>query len=593
MYQFLKVDVHTLKVEEHLQRLMDGTYRLPEFQRTFVWDEERILQLWDSLYQGFPIGQVMLWQPKDTDFPMRAFGRRQTDATPNRDTVAVIDGQQRLTALLVVLSGDTDLRFDLAREKFVLGGTGENLLRLDCLRGASGESVPFESVIEQDYFRVHATEAQRRAFGTALHRLNGILRNRALPSQTIKEADYGTVLSVFRRLNQQGEPLNEAQLTMASISLTWPGVFRRTYDLLRRLNDEMGFDQTEDPTFVFQVWTAVHTGQHLVRHLAPEDQRSRYWRLRNREQYERSWADTERGLNRLITVMRRDLDLTNFQFLRGYYPLAVAAHFYARHPHPSNAELDAIRRWLLLSIASGRYHEHAQSKYGADIKSSARGAEALFGHRVALDPRKGADIHLATAPLLGASFRSPYATLLYLLARKLGAADWHQPSLRVGEALAGGSPWQYHHIFPDETFDGKRAELRNEIEEAEHNGDQARAQDAGRRREDLEARVRSIGNLAFLSPRTNQSISNQQPSDYLKEIASTPEGRASLEAQLIPVDPSLWLHSSFEEFRRRRCEMIAAQAKELFFADDRSLFSWMTPPDPSSVEGSFWTKDAT
>lgn len=592
MYQLLKVDAHTLKVEEHIQRLADGTYQLPEFQRTFVWDEERILRLWDSLYQGFPIGQIMLWQPTATDFPMRAFGRRQADSRPAPSTVAVIDGQQRLTALWVVLSGETNLRFDLARNRFVLGGSGENVLRLDCLRSASGERASFESATENDYFRVHATDAQRRDFSTAINRLNGILRNRALPSQVILNADYGTVLSIFRRLNQQGEPLNEAQLTLAGISSVWPGVFRRTYNLLRRLNDEMGFDQTEDPTFVFQVWTAVHTGQHLVKHLAPEDQRSRYWRLRDAAMYERSWADTEQGIEQLITVMRRDLDLTNFQFLKGYYPLAVAAHFYARHPRMSDAERSAILRWLLLSITSGRYHSQGQSKYGADIKSSIRSLEALFGHRTALDPRRSASVHLAIEPMLEASFRSPYLTLLYLLARRQQARDWHRLDLPVGDALPGGSAWQYHHVFPHETFDGERADLRNEVEEAEYNGDQVRAEDAARRRQELEARVSSIGNLAFLAPSTNQSISNRQPSDYLREIASTATGRAALEAQFIPLEPTLWLHTAFDAFRHRRCELMAAKATALFFTESKERFVWMDMPDPPAEEP-FWKEETT
>ncbi len=76
----------------------------------------------------------------------------------------------------------------------------------------------------------------------------------------------------------------------------------------------------------------------------------------------------------------------------------------------------------------------------------------------------------------------------------------------------------------------------------------------------------SLGNLAFLAPTTNQSISNRQPSDYLKEIAATPSGRAALEAQLIPMNPKLWKHSAFEQFRHERCRLIAERAMELFFA---------------------------
>lgn len=277
-YRTLDVESHNLVVQQHVKRVANRTCRLPEFQRTFVWDNERVLKLWDSLYHGFPIGQLMMWEPDREDFPMRGLGRNQADLQSDGRCQAVIDGQQRLTALYLVLTGDIRLRFDLERDRFTYS-EGENCLRLDVLRDLDGRSVEFDDAAGRQFFYRHATEAQRSTFGRVIDHLNGILTQRQFPSQLIKLADYATVLGVFKRLNQQGEPLSEAQLTMAGISPHWPGVFRRTYSLLLRMNSEMGFDRADDPTFVFQVWTAVHTQQHLIRHLAPEDERSKYKRL--------------------------------------------------------------------------------------------------------------------------------------------------------------------------------------------------------------------------------------------------------------------------------------------------------------------------
>lgn len=106
-YTVLDVDSHSQQVAQHLRRVDEGTYRLPEFQRTFVWDQDRILRLWDSLYRGFPVGQLMLWEPVDIDFPMRGLGRQQAEVQGAAGVNAVIDGQQRLTALYLVLMGDT------------------------------------------------------------------------------------------------------------------------------------------------------------------------------------------------------------------------------------------------------------------------------------------------------------------------------------------------------------------------------------------------------------------------------------------------------------------------------------------------------
>lgn len=567
-YNVLNVESHTFKVEQHVRNVADGRYGLPEFQRTFVWDNDRVLGLWDSLYQGFPVGQIMLWSPDAVDFPMRSFGREQKElAGANR--ISVIDGQQRLTALYLVLTGSIPLRFDLENQRFTFN-TGPNDLRLDILRDAAGAPIEFSKAAGKQYFYQHASPAQKDSYGERINWLNNILAQREMPSQKIVGSAYSTVLDVFKRLNRQGELLNEAQLTMAGVSQRWPGVFRKTYDVLRRLNTEMGFDQAEDPTFVFQVWTAVHTGQHLVKHLAPEPGlRSKYLKLATAHAYEASWQKSVTGLEFLIEIMRAELDLTNFKFVKAYYPLAVAAHYLATHPTPSAAERSALVRWLILGLVSGRYNQRAQSKYSTDIRNTSEGAplKQLFHHgREPLDPDKVSVAILELNALLGANFRSSAVTLLYMLARRLGAVDWFEHKVKVGAPLPGSTAWQFHHIFPNDTFEGERSLLNNEYEEALSDGNEEAATEVKKKIEALEARIDSLGNLAFLIPATNQSISNRQPADYLAEIATTPEGRAALEAQLIPLNPKLWKHSAFEDFLRARCELIAAKAREVFFA---------------------------
>ena len=568
-YTLLDVDSHNLQVAQHLRRVDEGSYLLPEFQRKFVWDRDRILRLWDSLYQGFPVGQLMLWEPKETDFPMRGLGRQQTELKAGSGITAVIDGQQRLTALYLVLIGDVPLRFDLAKQKFTYT-EGPNNLRMDVLRSATGNRVEFVEAQGRAFFQIHASPAQKNEFGPAIDYLNGVLNNRQLPSQLIHKAPYPTVLDVFKRLNQQGEPLNPAQLTMAEISRTWPGVFRKTYDLLCRMNTEMGYDQADDPTFVFLVWSAVHTGQHLLKHLAPgEAVQSKYARLALPELYEQSWEKTASGITKLIDVMRCDLDLTNFKFVRGHYPLAVAAHYLSTHQNPSSAEMELLRQWLILSIVSGRYHVRAQSKYAADIKATAKSKslDDLFRRGPqALDPTASTTRVLSLEELVRADWKSAYVTLLYLVVRRLKATDWDKSDVLVGDPLPAGT-WHSHHIFPDQRFEGERMQLRKAYEDAQEKGDEATMRQVDEQKSALEAKVVSLGNLAFLLPETNIRISNRSPLDYLREIASTQEGRASLESQLIPMNEELWKESAFDAFCQKRCELLANKAKEFFFPD--------------------------
>jgi hypothetical protein len=108
--------------------------------------------------------------------------------------------------------------------------------------------------------------------------------------------------------------------------------------------------------------------------------------------------------------------------------------------------------------------------------------------------------------------------------------------------------------------------LARDLEDAMDVGDEAAIERTKSELQSLNRKVYSLGNLAFLMPETNQSISNRMPKDYLDEIAKSEVGRKSLEAQLIPLDPQLWKHISFDKFCTMRCELLAEKAKELFFS---------------------------
>jgi uncharacterized protein with ParB-like and HNH nuclease domain len=90
------------KVEFTLGFLMDaiqlGTIGLPEIQRPFVWKNAKVRNLFDSMYQGFPVGYLLLWENGAED--SRAIGVDGKQKVPQQ---LIVDGQQRLTSLYAVI----------------------------------------------------------------------------------------------------------------------------------------------------------------------------------------------------------------------------------------------------------------------------------------------------------------------------------------------------------------------------------------------------------------------------------------------------------------------------------------------------------
>jgi uncharacterized protein with ParB-like and HNH nuclease domain len=89
-----------LTVRKSIEKLLDGTVRIPGFQRPFVWEPSRAALLMDSLYKGYPIGSLLLWRTKSRLKTERELGVFELPP-PDEDYPVdyVLDGQQRLTSI--------------------------------------------------------------------------------------------------------------------------------------------------------------------------------------------------------------------------------------------------------------------------------------------------------------------------------------------------------------------------------------------------------------------------------------------------------------------------------------------------------------
>ena len=86
------------KLEELLQDIDRGKLQLPEFQRDWTWDDDRIRNIIASLTQGYPMGALMQLEcGGEVRLKYRTFEGAPTDVGDPR--YLVLDGQQRLTSL--------------------------------------------------------------------------------------------------------------------------------------------------------------------------------------------------------------------------------------------------------------------------------------------------------------------------------------------------------------------------------------------------------------------------------------------------------------------------------------------------------------
>ena len=91
-----RYSVNNYTVETLLSNIKSGSIAIPEMQRPFVWDSSQVRDLVDSLYKGFPVGYIIVWQNPDV---------KLKDGTKSSGKKVLIDGQQRITAMAAAIVG--------------------------------------------------------------------------------------------------------------------------------------------------------------------------------------------------------------------------------------------------------------------------------------------------------------------------------------------------------------------------------------------------------------------------------------------------------------------------------------------------------
>ena len=209
--------------------VQSGALRLPDIQRPFVWEKVKVRDLVDSIYRGYPVGELMFWNSAGDDD--RAIGSGTKTKTA---TAKIVDGQQRLTSLYAVMTGepvvDDDYRSESIRIAF--SPFTERFEVQSAALKKSREWVPDISAVFKSPFQARKafisryeeehdlSEADEEKIETVFARLHGIQDYLFTVVELQAETDREKVADVFVRINSEG-----VNLTQADFILTWLSVF--------------------------------------------------------------------------------------------------------------------------------------------------------------------------------------------------------------------------------------------------------------------------------------------------------------------------------------------------------------------------------
>lgn len=600
-----KYTASSMPLNTIIAHINSGEIAIPEIQRPFVWKASQVRDLIDSLYRGFPAGYLIISQSPNM---------KLKDGTLSEGKKIMIDGQQRVTALMTAIAGKEILDKDFKKKRIIISfnpladadaeeeifKVQDNAIRKDPRWIADIAEIFSPSCNFLSYGRQYMKrnpEADEDKVEKALDRLLGI-RTRQLGVIALeKELTIDEVTEIFVRINSKGAELNQADFVMSKIAANTSyngNMLRKAVDYFSHLAIDPKWydDMTKDTEFMKSEFAPK---MEWLRHDQGDIFDPKYGDIlriafmhqfnraklkdlvsllggRNFDTREYEEAIAEESFRKLTEGVK--IFMNKF-FFNEFVSTIECAGFNQKRLNNSQMTLDFaytlylilhddptipkdkikfyVAKWYVLSTLTGRYVGSPESAMDTDIRRIRD-----KGFLSVLEETESAELSEAfwTAGLVQkletSAANSPYLNVFLAAQICKGDVALFTNYYKVSELIK--MQGEVHHIFPK-----KYLEQHGITEKSKYN---------------------QIANYTYLDSQVNKAISNDAPCEYFSKafaavgqgeaaygnICSTEELRANLALNCIPENITEMDYSHYEDFLSVRRRLMAQKIRDYYYS---------------------------
>jgi hypothetical protein len=583
-------------IETLLTWVKSGEIAIPEIQRPFVWEATKVRNLLDSLYQGYPVGYLIAWRNPTV---------KLKDGTPSAGKRILIDGQQRVTALMAALLGREVLtkEYEMVRIRIAFHPVEERF-------EVSNPAIQKDKTWIPDVADLFAPDASllttTNAYSAAnpktdvvaihrtLEKLKAIVHNHVGVIDLAEDLDIETVTEIFIRVNSAGAELSQADFAMSKIAAneSYGGnVLRKAIDYFCHLAvtpDFLAQIEKVDQTFATSeflpkmrwlkdvnddIYDPAYTDMLRVA-FTSEFGRGKLGDLvallsgRNFETKQYEEAISEDSFNRLKAGILRFINQTHFErftmilrsagfvtsdLIGGQNAVNFAYILYLRGRAENMLAADIerlVRRWYAMSVLRGRYTGSPETAFDFDIRQVESRGLATYAETVLESELPGSFWTGMLPQLMDSSSSISPLFLAYKAAQeKLGDKGFLSRDITVLDLLKNRS--DVHHVYP-----------RNHL----------------KRQGLLRGRYNQIANFVLAQSEINIAIGDRAPEVYFRELAEQCAGgpkkyggitdleemRANLRTSCIPLSFLDGEIPAYDDFLEQRRALMAQKIKTWF-----------------------------
>jgi len=539
-----------------------GGLWLPNIQRYFIWKEEQIERLFDSIMREYPIGSLLIWKTKEP-IKIRKFidnykeGLKIIDFyVPKNEKIKliVLDGQQRLQSLFIALRGsyngkelyfnvlsgkedeEEDIRFEF---KFIEPSKADisrgwvkvkNIVYDNREYDEIAESIVEE--IEKKRLIISLPDEEKRLIRKNILKLIKEFRDKEniayteLDSVDNPEAyKLNDVVEIFIRANAGGTPLSKSDLMFSLLTADWEEIEEDLTNFLEELNGG---------AFAFSRDFVLKTSLILIDAGAKYDV-MKFRKKENLRKLQDNWEEIKKSIKEIKDFLCKYTFIRDDKALPSYLALIPLIYFNYKYPEKrKNSNKEILAKWLTRVLLTGAFSGSSDTLLDALVRKINEREDFDINTINTEIMNRGRTISISEDSLLDTYYGEKKLYLIFAL--------WYQ-DINFKPAYEGNLPW-VDHIFPQSKL--------KEIKETNP--------ETGRKIMKYKWWDRDqIANLMLLSAEENRDEKrDKSPEGWLKN-----KDDEYFEIHLIPKNKDLWKIENFEKFVEERKRLIVDKFKRM------------------------------
>ena len=603
-----KYSNYPLSISAILGLIEANDIAIPEIQRPFVWRRTQVRDLIDSLYKGYPTGYIILWKNPNV---------KLKDGTISSGKKVLIDGQQRITAMMTAIAGRTVFNSEYKEDRITIAfnplAAKSNdpdaeifAVTTPAIRKSKWWSPDIEELFSTSYssFKLIPKyceanpEMEPEELERIISKVKGIANRMIGVIELSENLDIDVVTDIFIRINSKGTALSQGDFVMSKIAadeahggntlrkvidyFSHLAVVPSFYDYiashdtvfaatpyLQRLkwlkdDTETVYDPGCDDVIRVAFMHKLHRAKlaDLVSMLSGRNFETRDFK---EEIVEQTYKDFTEGVLNVVSeynfkqfmIAIKSAGFISSRLVNSNMALDFAYTIYLILKESGEVAVEDIKRyvqkWYVLSVLTGRYSSSPESAFARDIRRIKE--NGVLAILKEIEDAQLSDNFWNVALVQNLSYTSTNnPTYLVFLAAQIFFNDISFLSNNVPVRELIALGGDVHHIFP------KQYLMDNHFDKSQYNQD---------------------ANYVFLDRPVNISVGKKAPNVYLQEaknrclsgdsaqtglINDIDKFYQNLEMNCVPTEAIDMDYTSYEDFLEKRRKLMAAKIKKYYYS---------------------------